>query len=107
MTDKILTLLGFAAKAGKLSYGAAKATASIYGRRAALIVTACDLSDKSKKEMCYHAAKKQIPIEIFTTYDSQTLSNAVGRRCAVLSVEDESFASAIIRAMQESASKAQ
>ncbi len=107
MTDKTLTLLGFAAKAGKLSYGAAKATASIYGARAHLIVTASDLSQKSKKEITFHAAKKQVPVIRLTTNDSQTLSNAVGRKCAVLSVNDESFAAAIVKAIQESEISAQ
>lgn len=107
MTDKILTLLGFAAKAGKLSYGQAAVTDAIYGGRSNLIVVGSDLSEKSKKEIRFHAAKKQIPVIVFTVCDMETLGRSVGRGCGVVSVNDRSFAEAVFKASESEDCKAQ
>ena len=45
--SKALTLLGFASKAGKLSFGADAALKSLKEKKAKLIVAACDVSEKS------------------------------------------------------------
>ncbi|MBR7071929.1 MAG: ribosomal L7Ae/L30e/S12e/Gadd45 family protein [Clostridia bacterium] len=100
MTDKILTLLGFAAKAGKLSFGQAATVASIGDGKAKLVVVGADLSEKSKKEIRFYAAKKQITVKEFTDCDIETLSRAIGRRCGVVSVNDRSFAEAVRTAFE-------
>lgn len=95
MVNKTLTLLGFASKAGKLSFGFSAANESLQSGTAQLIVTAGDVSPKSRKEISYFANTKKIPVITLTETDIQTLSGAVGRRCGILSVNDKGFADAI------------
>ena len=96
MDSKILTLLGFASKAGKLSFGAAVSSDKIKGGKSKLIIISSDISEKSKKEIRFLSDKygvKQIELDTVSTL---TLSNAVGRNCGILSVNDSSFSRAII-----------
>ena len=98
MKDKLLTLLGFAAKAGKLCYGMNACVASILTSKAKLLVIASDISSKSRKEINFHADKKNIPVIFLQEIDIQTLSNAVGRKCGIISVNDSSFAEGLAKA---------
>ena len=50
---KALTLLGFAAKAGKLSFGMDAAVKTLKSGKAFLAVAAYDVSDKSRKEIAF------------------------------------------------------
>lgn len=95
MNSKILTLLGFASKAGKISCGAAKATDSVKSGKAKLVVASEELSEKSLKEITFFADKKGIRVITLDGTNTQTLTNAVGRSCAVLSVDDANFASSV------------
>lgn len=96
----MLSLLGFAAKAGKLSYGSLAATGSIRKGKACAAVVSCDISEKSRKEICFYAAQKNIPVIVLRDFDIQAVSSAVGRKCGILSVNDGSFAGAVIAAVQ-------
>ncbi len=95
MTDKTLTLLGFASKAGKLSYGFNKAVGCAKNGKAKLLICAFDISDKSKKELTFYSQKYNLPFWVLDT-DSQTLSSAIGNRCGVVSVNDTGFCKSII-----------
>ena len=95
MNNKTLTLLGFAAKAGKLSFGMDMTCASIKAGKSFLVVCANDVSDKSKKELSFHAQKKEVPLIVLTDNNIETVGKAVGRKCGILSVNDKSFAEAI------------
>lgn len=100
MTDKRLTLIGFAAKAGRLSYGMNAAVAAILKGNAKLILVAEDISQKSRKELCFQAEKKNTPLRILTGCDIKTVSDAVGRKCGILSVNDSQFADAVLTATE-------
>lgn len=95
MNDKILTLLGFAAKSGKLSFGLGNCIASVKENKAFLVVTANDISPKSRKEAEYFAEKASIRHITLDDVDIFTLSNAVGHKCGVIAVNDSGFAEAI------------
>lgn len=95
MNNKILTLLGFASKAGKLSFGAASSSDMIKCGKSKLIVISCDISEKSKKEIRFLSDKHGIKQIVLDTVSTSILTNAVGRSCGILSVNDSSFASAI------------
>lgn len=95
MNDKILTLLGFAAKAGRLSFGMDMSISSIKAGKSFLIVCATDVSDKSKKEIGFHTLNKNVPLIVLTDMDIATVSKAVGRKCGIISVNDKLFAEAI------------
>ena len=92
--NKTLTLLGFAAKALKLEYGMQKTIEALMKKRSKLIVAASDLSEKSKKEILFYATKQNVKLLILEV-TVEKLSAAVGRKCGVISVNDNGFADAI------------
>ncbi len=93
--DKVLTLLGFARKAGRLSFGMDTAVSAIKSDKSKLIVAAGDVSEKSLKEISFFADKKNIPLISLENTDMEILSKAVGKKCGIISVNDSSFAEAI------------
>lgn len=95
MNSKMLTLLGFAAKAGKLCYGMDTATAAVKGKKSRLVITAADISEKSRKEIQFYGAKFNTEV-ILSDINIDELSHAVGKRCGIISVNDEGFAKAIM-----------
>ncbi len=97
MNDPILSLLGFAAKAGKLSYGTHATEFAIESAKAKLVIAAADISEKSVKEIKFRADKKQIPVIILKTTDKQTLSARIGKNCGIVAVNDGGFAAAVLK----------
>ena len=95
MKSKTLTLLGFASKAGKLAFGMQKTIEVLKKNKVYLIVTACDLSEKSKKEILFFTSNKNVNVVTLKDVTVEGLSTAVGRKCGVISVLDNGFADAI------------
>ncbi len=93
--NKILTLLGFASKAGKLSFGMDKSKEAIKKKTSCLVISASDISEKSQKEIRFFTSNNNIPLISLTDINIEAVSNAVGRKCGILSVNDKSFADAI------------
>lgn len=98
--EKVLSLLGLAAKAGSLSYGAEATKAALCSGKANAAVVCSEISDKSLKEIRFFAAKRNIPVILLQKYDINTVSSAVGRKCGILSVNNSSFAGAVLAAVQ-------
>ncbi len=101
MNDPALSLLGFAAKAGKLSFGTHATEFAIESSKAKLIVIASDLSEKSIKEIKFKADKKQIPVIILKSTDKATLSGRLGKNCGIVAVNDDGFATAALKKQEE------
>ncbi len=95
MENKILTLLGFASKSGKLGYGFSQSLEALNRSKAMLIITALDVSPKSKKEIGFYAQKKSVDLWDLKNTNILELSNAVGHKCGIISVNDQGFAKAI------------
>lgn len=95
MNNKILTLLGFASKAGKLVYGQAACLEAMQKNKTKLLIMAFDVSAKSQKELKFHAEKYNTPYLVLQEIGIAELSNAVGRSCGAVSVNDDSFADGI------------
>lgn len=95
MDNKILSLLGFASKAGKLGFGMSKTNECLKKGITQLIVCANDLSEKSKKEILYFAHNKNVTVSILKDVCIEKLSMSVGKKCGVVSVNDKGFAEAI------------
>lgn len=90
--DPVLSRLGFARKAGRLSFGFASTKEAIQSKKAKLIIIASDISEKSLKETRFFA--KDIPvIRIENTIEE--ISAAVSFRAGIVSVNDQGFADAI------------
>lgn len=95
MNDKILTLLGFAAKANKLSYGFDAVCGALSQNKSELVLIANDVSPKSKKEVLFFSDKFKTQAVVLNDYNMQTISHAVGRKCGIISVNDTSFVNGI------------
>ena len=98
---KVLTLLGFAAKAGKLSYGMAAAQDALNGKKAFLALAASDVSKKKKKEIRFFAQKNSVAFAELNRCDSRELSEAIGRKCGIVTINDSGFADAFLKAYDE------
>ena len=94
MNNKILSLLGFCSKAGKMSYGMNNTVEALKRGVSKLTIAAADTSDKSKKELIFHS-EKYGSASMILDISAEELSHAVGFRCNVLSVNDTGFAEAI------------
>ena len=95
MNDKILTLLGFASKASKLSYGFDAVKTALMQSKSKIVLMANDVSPKTQKEVLFYGDKFKAKVEVLNDYDMETLSHAVGRKCGIISVNDSSFASGL------------
>lgn len=94
MKDKLLSLLGICRKAGKLSCGFDPAVESVKKRQAALVLTAADLSPKTKKEIEFIAAREHIEaISVPVTIDE--IGSKTGKRAGVLAITDKGLAQSV------------
>ncbi|MBO4693028.1 MAG: ribosomal L7Ae/L30e/S12e/Gadd45 family protein [Clostridia bacterium] len=96
MTDKVGTLLGFAAKSGSLCYGFEKSIAAVSRGLAKGVFFATDISAKSRKEILFHCDRLNIAAYELKDTSMDELSQAVGNRCAVIALTSESFLRPIV-----------
>ena len=101
MNNYFLTLLGFSAKAGKLSFGTHATEFAISSKKAKLVVAAEDISAKSVKELKFKADKHNIPVIILRGIDTQLLSKRVGKNCGIVAINDDEFAKSIYNKYKE------
>lgn len=101
MNNKILSLLGFATKAGKLGFGFEACVQSIKSSKSQLVLVAEDISLKSLKEIRFFAEKKNIKYFILKGIDIKALSAAIGRKCGIVSVNEVGFAKALEKVLIE------
>ncbi len=101
MNDKILTLLGFASKAGKLSYGFDAVCTTVSQKKSKLVLVAGDVSPKSKKEILFYCDKSKTQSVVLDNYDMATISHAIGRKCGIVSCNDENFANGLLTTIRE------
>lgn len=101
MNSKMITMLGFAAKAGKLSYGMKASVESLTRGKARLAVCAEDVSAKSLKEAEYYCKRYSARLLALHGTDMAEMSAAVGRRCGILTVNDGVFADSVLKAYIE------
>lgn len=101
MNSKVLTLLGFAAKVGKLCYGMNATVFSIKQKKAKAAVVASDISDKSKKEVKFFCEKFGVSYIALDNYNIESISLAVGKKCGIVSINDDSFKESISTAIRE------
>lgn len=95
MTDKVIALLGFAAKSGSLCFGVKDSVSALKSSKAKGVFFAADISAKSRKEIMFYCNKfgaKALELK----FSSEELSLAVGRKCAALAVTNDSFYNPIV-----------
>lgn len=97
--DKVLSMIGLAARAGALCSGEYAVEKAVKSRHGKLVIVAGDASDNTKKmfkDMCsfYH-----IPIRIFAT--KEELGHWTGKAYrASICILDEGFAKSVIERME-------
>ena len=83
-SKKITALLGFASKAGRLSYGSDAALKSVREKKARLIVIGSDVSDKSRKEAEFFAGKENVRTLVLEELDIAAVSAADAEYCRLM-----------------------
>lgn len=85
--NKILGLIGLAARARKISYGADSVELQVQKRKVYLIILAQDSSERTKEKFQKISEKYNIPIIIIGNIEN--LSKAIGKsNKAILGIED-------------------
>lgn len=92
----VVGLLGIARRAGRLVTGFDAVCGSIEEGKAELLLLACDLSEKTGKELQYAVGSREISA-IRLPLDKQALSRAIGyqKPVGVLALTDKGFAEAV------------
>lgn len=94
INKKILGLVGLAARARKISFGADSVELQIKKKKVKLIIVAEDASTRTKEKFIKLSEQFNIPIEIMGGIDE--LSKAIGKsNKAIVGIEDINLASEI------------
>lgn len=92
--DKILSLLGIAAKAGKVASGEFQTERAVKSHKAYLAVVAKDASENTRKMFQNMCEYYKVPIVFYG--DKESIGHAIGREFrASLAVTDEGLAKAV------------
>ena len=100
MRDRILSLLGIAAKAGRLKSGEFASEKAIKGGNAFLVVLAADASENTKKHFTDMCSYRNIPLYKYGT--KEELGRCTGKESrAVIAVTDEGLGNSLISGLKE------
>lgn len=91
MNDRLLSFLGICRRAKKLVIGAEVSAQSVEEGKSLLILYASDASKNSLKRVLQRAAEHGVATACVNRTKDE-LSAALGRLCAVMSIEDRGFA---------------
>ena len=99
--NKILSLLGMAQKAGKISGGAFQVEQSVKKRKAKLVIISGDMSERSAKQ--YNDMCSYYKVPIVTYGDMDSLGHAIGKEYrAAVAVNDAGFADSLMKLINAS-----
>ncbi len=98
MNNKVLSYLGLARKAGKLTVGFAMSKEACLNNKARLVAVASDISEKSHKEIKYFSGGKIPVIRLDNTL--LEVSSAIGVKAGIVAVCDEGFAKSIAKCFE-------
>ncbi len=94
--DKVLTLMGFCRKAGKLIVGTEKVTEILEKNIPCLVMLASDISEKTEKELQFKArGGKGVIIRLSHTLEAT--ARATGTTAGIFATADEGFRKAILQ----------
>ncbi len=97
--DRALSMLGIAAKSGKVVSGEFSTEKAVKTGKAFLVIVAGDSSDNTKKHFSDMTDFYEVPIYFYS--DKVSLGNAIGKEFrASLAVTDENLANAVIKKLQ-------
>ncbi len=96
MDNKLTGLLGICRRAGHLIIGFDAVKDLIRARKAKVILTAADLSEKTAKELRFQMSERAVPLYALSA-DKTALAAALGlqKPVGVVATDDSGFAAAI------------
>ena len=98
MNDKILSLLGLAARGRNLVSGEFSTEKAVKQGKAAVVIVSCEASDNTRKMFTNMCTYYKVPICYFGNKDE--LGHAMGKEMrASLAIVDEGLAKAIVKQM--------
>lgn len=95
MNKSDLCLLGFAKKSSNLSVGMDACVTAIKRGKAQLLFLACDVSEKSKKEIEFFCNKHNVKFYV-SEFTMDCIAQQIGKRAGILSVNSKQFAQSIL-----------
>lgn len=96
INDKLQGLLGLCRKANKMSLGHDAVITSIKKRKAQLVITCCDSSERLKREMQDECSYDNRNIKYMdATFSMKELSFCINARAGVISIDDNGFSKKI------------
>lgn len=99
--DKVLSLLGLSARAGKIASGEFAAETAVKSGKAELVIVAEDASANTKK--LFHDKCSFYEVPVFDYGTKETLGHAIGKELrASVAVLDAGLANAIISHLEKS-----
>jgi ribosomal protein L7Ae-like RNA K-turn-binding protein len=90
LCQKLTNLISICRKAGKMEIGFAPMKEALQTGRVCGVITACDISQKTYKEVCYYCQKHQVPV-CAVPLTMEQIGSAIGRKAAVVSILDQGF----------------
>lgn len=97
--DKILSMLGLAARAGKIASGEFSTEKAVKSQRAFLVVVSVEASENTKKMFRNMCVFYQVPMYLYAP--KEALGHAIGKKYrASLAVLDEGFAASLIEKLE-------
>ena len=89
--NRLLSLVGIARRAGRISWGRDAVEESLRKKKAHLVLVAADLSPKTTAGGRFSAERARVPlVAIRETIES--VSQAIGKKAGIVAVLDEGFA---------------
>lgn len=104
MTDKILSMIGLATKAGKVASGEFAVESAVKKGKAILVIVASDASDNTKKSFKNMGAYYHVPVYLYGTKESLGLCTGREYR-ASLAILDAGFGKTITKLIDTGISK--
>lgn len=104
MTDKVLSMIGLATKAGKVASGEFSVEAAVKSGKAVLVIIASDASDNTKKSFKNMGAYYHVPVYLYGTKESLGLCTGREYRASV-AILDAGFGKTITKLIDTGISK--
>lgn len=94
MNDRLLSLLGLARRAGKITIGFDAVCASVAKNESKLILAAADVSEGTMRKLTNHLSESEINIREMP-YGIEAINAAIGKPVRLISINDSGFAQKI------------
>ncbi len=104
MNNKLVGLLGICRRSGHLTVGFDAVKGLLIQRKATLIMTAADLSEKTEKELRFAINEQQVPLSRLPL-DKASIGAALGlqKPVGVIATDDSGFAASIVNLKEDDA----